>query len=152
MHQSSGVKGLRLTFSNACDRLILVAIRLLQSEENIDFGPVREHLTDHRCLIAILLSELSKVALVVKGAGCGVVRLGVTVGPATTSASEATSSTACRAPTASSGGPRCDLRHVVVFVMVVGTDYEEGGEAVSCPLWESDKLGGGRGTVVQNQP
>jgi hypothetical protein len=120
----------------------------LQGVENIDFRPVGEHLADHRCLVAILLSELSKVALVVKGTS----RCGVTVGPATTSASEATSSTACRAPTASGGGPRCDLGHGVLFVMKVGVGCEEGGEAVSCPLWGSDRLGGGRGTVVQNQP
>lgn len=121
------VIGTMLTFSDACDSLILIAIRFLEGVENIDLRPVGEHFADHRCLSAILLSELGEVALVVEGTGCRIVRLRVTVGPATTSASESASSTACRAPTASGGGPRCDLGHGVVFILVVGRSCEERG-------------------------
>ena len=111
---------LKHTFRDACHCFVLVAIGLLQSVEDIDFIPVREHLANHRSLVAILLSEFSKVAFVVKSAGRRVVGLGVTIGPATTSASEATSSAACRAPAASRGGPGCYLRHGVVFDLKVG--------------------------------
>lgn len=55
---------LQRTFGNARDGLGLVAVGLLEGEQDVDLGPVGEHLLDDWGLVAVLLLELRDDALV----------------------------------------------------------------------------------------
>lgn len=91
------------TFSNARHSFGLIAVGLLESKEDIGLGPVWEHLSDDRSLISIQLSELAKVAVIVKGGGgVAVIRL-VAVGSAASAASK-TAATATTGASAARGG------------------------------------------------
>lgn len=58
--------GCQLTLSNPGDSHVLVAIGLAQGKQDVDLGPIREHLLDDSNLAAVLLLELAHLALVLK--------------------------------------------------------------------------------------
>lgn len=104
---SSG-KSVPHTLSNSSHSFVLIAIGLLQSEENIDLRPVGEHFANDRSLIAVLLSKLSNVAAIfVEGTKrfVGLVVGLVAISSAPSSSGETSSSTAARASTARGGWP-----------------------------------------------
>jgi hypothetical protein len=94
--------------SDAGDGFVLVAVGLLEGEEHIDLRPVREHLPNHRRLVAILLSKLANVAAFVVECTEGLVGLVlglVAIGSAAASTGEASSTAAAGASAARSGRP-----------------------------------------------
>ena len=68
-----------LTLSDAGDGQVLVAVGLAQGKEDVDVGPVGEHLLDDGNLAAVELVELADLALVVEG---GQGRVGIVLGVA----------------------------------------------------------------------
>lgn len=95
------------TLSDASDGFVLVAVGLLESEEDIGLGPVRKHLADYRCLVAVLLSKLAKVAFVFK---CSLRVVGfvvslVAIGSTAASTGETSSTTTAGASAARGGRP-----------------------------------------------
>lgn len=97
------------TLSDAGDSLVLVAVGLLESKKDIGLGPVWEHLANYSRLVAILLSELAKVAAFVVECTEGLIGLVVelvAIGSAAASTrGEAASTTAARASAARGGWP-----------------------------------------------
>jgi hypothetical protein len=101
------------TLSDAGDGFVLVTVGFLESEEDIGLRPVGEHLSDHRSLIAVLLSKLAKVAFVfectlrISGALVGL----VAIGSSAAATGETSSTAAARASAARGGRPCSRFRH-----------------------------------------
>ncbi len=74
----------KLTLSDTGDGQVLVAVSLAQSKQNVDLGPVGEHLLDDLDLGAVLELQLADLTLVLEGGQRRIcVILGVAVGAST---------------------------------------------------------------------